>query len=252
MSIKRRTVLKGMLATSVGAATLKMPSVMPRLRHRSSSLLTVRQALAQGGRWSKASSRSSGKELHDGWRGVGFISADTGATSRHQTKTQELVGAKSTSSQAAQALSSSRYRLRAGEDADAESGRCRGPRRRPSPYSCAPPRRGAIAALATTPGDETQSASSPSPTISRSATKQIGGFQQTFEQRRQDRQENLSAGLPDIRRSSRRFLVQRRLPCRLKPALPQAIRAAGLKLPLCTGSTWRRPCCARSATRQLA
>ena len=50
MAIKRRTVLKGMLATGVSAATLKMPAVHAQAAPFKIGLLTVKTGpLAQGG-----------------------------------------------------------------------------------------------------------------------------------------------------------------------------------------------------------
>jgi len=95
MSIKRRTVLKGMLATGVSAATLKAPAVHAQPAPFKLGLLTVKTGpLAQGGIQMEQGVVTFLKEKNYTMAGrkVDFISADTGGNpAGTKTKTQELV-----------------------------------------------------------------------------------------------------------------------------------------------------------------
>src|SRR3979411_2419654 len=94
MSIKRRTVLKGMLATA-GAVGLKMPAVRAQAASFKIGLLTVKTGpLAQGGiqmeQGIAAFLKEKGNSL--GGRKVELVSADTGGNpGGAKTKAQELI-----------------------------------------------------------------------------------------------------------------------------------------------------------------
>jgi branched-chain amino acid transport system substrate-binding protein len=95
MSIKRRTVLKGMLATGASVATMKAPAVHAQAAPFKLGLLTVKTGpLAQGGIQMEQGVLTYLKEKNNtmGGRKVEFFSADTGGNpAGTKTKAQELV-----------------------------------------------------------------------------------------------------------------------------------------------------------------
>jgi branched-chain amino acid transport system substrate-binding protein len=95
MSIKRRSVLKGMLATGVSAAALKAPAVHAQAAPFKLGLLTVKTGpLAQGGIQMEQGVQNYLKEKNNTMAGrkVEFFSADTGGNpAGTKTKVQELV-----------------------------------------------------------------------------------------------------------------------------------------------------------------
>src|SRR5438132_3315594 len=95
MSIKRRSVLKGMLATGASIAALKAPAVHAQAAPFKLGLLTVKTGpLAQGGIQMEQGVLTYLKETNYtiGGRKVDFISADTGGNpAGTKTKAQELV-----------------------------------------------------------------------------------------------------------------------------------------------------------------
>src|SRR6266699_5527494 len=95
MSIKRRSVLKGMLATGAGIATLRAPAVHAQAAPFKLGLLTVKTGpLAQGGIQMEQGTLTFLKERNFtiGGRKVEFVSADTGGNpAGAKTKAQELV-----------------------------------------------------------------------------------------------------------------------------------------------------------------
>jgi branched-chain amino acid transport system substrate-binding protein len=95
MSIKRRSVLKGMLATGVSAAALKTPAVHAQAAPFKLGLLTVKTGpLAQGGIQMEQGVQNYLKEKNNTMAGrkVEFFSADTGGNpAGTKTKVQELV-----------------------------------------------------------------------------------------------------------------------------------------------------------------
>jgi len=95
MSIKRRSVLKGMLATGVSAGTLKAPAIHAQTAPFKLGLLTVKTGpLAQGGIQMEQGVVTYLKEKNYmmGGRKVDFVSADTGGNpAGTKTKVQELV-----------------------------------------------------------------------------------------------------------------------------------------------------------------
>src|ERR1700751_6034532 len=95
MPIKRRSVLKGMLATGVSAATLKAPAVHAQAAPFKLGLLTVKTGpLAQGGIQMEQGVLTYLKETNYmiGGRKVDLFSADTGGNpAGTKTKAQELV-----------------------------------------------------------------------------------------------------------------------------------------------------------------
>src|SRR5262245_60316935 len=95
MSIKRRTVLKGMLASGASVAVLKAPAVHAQAAPFKLGLLTVKTGpLAQGGIQMEQGVITFLKEKNYTMAGrkVDFISADTGGNpAGTKTKTQELV-----------------------------------------------------------------------------------------------------------------------------------------------------------------
>jgi branched-chain amino acid transport system substrate-binding protein len=95
MSIKRRSVLKGMLATGVSAAALKTPAVHAQAAPFKLGLLTVKTGpLAQGGIQMEQGVQNYLKEKNSTMAGrkVEFFSADTGGNpAGTKTKVQELV-----------------------------------------------------------------------------------------------------------------------------------------------------------------
>src|SRR5205809_2544376 len=95
MSIKRRSVLKGMLATGASIATLKAPAVHAQAAPFKLGLLTVKTGpLAQGGIQMEQGVVTFLKEKNSmmGGRKVEFFSADTGGNpAGTKTKVQELV-----------------------------------------------------------------------------------------------------------------------------------------------------------------
>src|SRR6266566_8730220 len=95
MSIKRRSVLKGMLATGASIATLKAPAVHAQAAPFKLGLLTVKTGpLAQGGIQMEQGVLTYLKETNYtiGGRKVDFFSADTGGNpAGTKTKAQELV-----------------------------------------------------------------------------------------------------------------------------------------------------------------
>src|SRR4029077_20130451 len=95
MSIKRRTVLKGMLASGAGIATLKAPAVHAQPAPFKLGLLTVKTGpLARGAIQMEQGLITSLKEKTYTMAGrkVDFISADTGGNpAGTKTKVQELV-----------------------------------------------------------------------------------------------------------------------------------------------------------------
>src|SRR5436190_264595 len=95
MSIKRRSVLKGMLATGASVATLKAPAVHAQAAPFKLGLLTVKTGpLAQGGIQMEQGVLTFLKEKNNTMAGrkVEFFSADTGGSpAGTKTKVQELV-----------------------------------------------------------------------------------------------------------------------------------------------------------------
>src|SRR6202008_2718982 len=95
MSMKRRSVLKGMLATGASVATLKAPAVHAQGAPFKLGLLTVKTGpLAQGGIQMEQGVLTFLKEKDNtiAGRKVEFFSADTGGNpAGTKTKTQELV-----------------------------------------------------------------------------------------------------------------------------------------------------------------
>src|SRR5437763_364979 len=95
MSIKRRSVLKGMLATGASIATLKAPAVHAQTAPFKLGLLTVKTGpLAQGGIQMEQGVLTFLKETNNMMAGrkVEFFSADTGGNpAGTKTKVQELV-----------------------------------------------------------------------------------------------------------------------------------------------------------------
>jgi len=95
MSVKRRTVLKGMLASGVSAAVLKAPAVHAQAAPFRLGLLTVKTGpLAQGGIQMEQGVQVFLKEKNNtiAGRKVEFFSADTGGNpAGAKTKAQELV-----------------------------------------------------------------------------------------------------------------------------------------------------------------
>ncbi len=95
MSIKRRSVLKGMLATGASIATLKVPAVHAQAAPFKLGLLTVKTGpLAQGGIQMEQGVLTFLKETNNMMAGrkVDFFSADTGGSpAGTKTKVQELV-----------------------------------------------------------------------------------------------------------------------------------------------------------------
>ena len=95
MSIKRRSVLKGMLATGASIATLKAPAVHAQAAPFKLGLLTVKTGpLAQGGIQMEQGVLTFLKETNNMMAGrkVEFFSADTGGNpAGTKTKVQELV-----------------------------------------------------------------------------------------------------------------------------------------------------------------
>src|SRR5450631_2511753 len=95
MSIKRRSVLKGMLATGASIATLKAPAVHAQAAPFKLGLLTVKTGpLAQGGIQMEQGVLTYLKETNNTMAGrkVEFFSADTGGSpAGTKTKVQELV-----------------------------------------------------------------------------------------------------------------------------------------------------------------
>src|ERR1041384_4402861 len=95
MSIKRRSVLKGMLATGASVAALKAPAVHAQAAPFKLGLLTVKTGpLAQGGIQMEQGVLTYLKEKNNtfGGRKVEFFSADTGGNpAGTKTKAQELV-----------------------------------------------------------------------------------------------------------------------------------------------------------------
>src|ERR1051325_4645475 len=94
MSIKRRSVLKGMLATGASVAALKAPAVHAQAAPFKLGLLTVKTGpLAQGGIQMEQGVLTFLKERDYtmGGRKVDFVSADTGGNpAGAKTKAQEL------------------------------------------------------------------------------------------------------------------------------------------------------------------
>src|ERR1051325_4175874 len=94
MSIKRRSVLKGMLATGASIATLKAPAVHAQAAPFKLGLLTVKTGpLAQGGIQMEQGVLTFLKEKNNMMAGrkVEFFSADTGGNpAGTKTKAQEL------------------------------------------------------------------------------------------------------------------------------------------------------------------
>src|SRR6186997_874538 len=95
MSIKRRSVLKGMLATGASIATLKAPAVHAQAAPFKLGLLTVKTGpLAQGGIQMEQGVLTYLKETNNTMAGrkVEFFSADTGGSpAGTKTKVQELI-----------------------------------------------------------------------------------------------------------------------------------------------------------------
>jgi len=95
MSIKRRTILKGLLASGASAAVLKAPAVHAQAAPFKLGLLTVKTGpLAQGGIQMEQGVLTYLKEKNNTMAGrkVEFFSADTGgAPQGTKTKVQELV-----------------------------------------------------------------------------------------------------------------------------------------------------------------
>ena len=95
MSIKRRTVLKGMLATTAAVAGVKAPAVHAQAAPFKLGLLTIKTGpLAQGGIQMEQGVLTYLKEKNNTMAGrkVEFISADCGGTpAGTKTKVQELV-----------------------------------------------------------------------------------------------------------------------------------------------------------------
>src|SRR5258708_13439073 len=95
MSIKRRSVLKGMLATGAGIGTLKAPAVHAQAAPFKLGLLTVKTGpLAQGGIQMEQGVLTFLKETNNTMAGrkVEFFSADTGGSpAGTKTKVHDLV-----------------------------------------------------------------------------------------------------------------------------------------------------------------
>src|SRR4029079_7838608 len=95
MSIKRRSVLKGMLATGASIATIRAPAVHAQNAPFKLGLLTVKTGpLAQGGIQMEQGVLVYLKQTNNmmGGRKVDFISADTGGNpAGAKTKAQELI-----------------------------------------------------------------------------------------------------------------------------------------------------------------
>ncbi|HEY0569642.1 MAG TPA: ABC transporter substrate-binding protein [Xanthobacteraceae bacterium] len=95
MAIKRRTVLKGMLATGVSLSVLKTPYVQAQTASFKIGLLTVKTGpLAQGGIQMEQGIATFLKERNStlGGRKIEFLSADTGGNpAGAKTKAQELI-----------------------------------------------------------------------------------------------------------------------------------------------------------------
>jgi len=95
MSIKRRSVLKGMLATGASIATVHAPAVHAQAAPFKLGLLTVKTGpLAQGGIQMEQGVLTFLKEKNNTMAGrkVEFFSADTGGSpAGTKTKVQELV-----------------------------------------------------------------------------------------------------------------------------------------------------------------
>ena len=95
MAIKRRTVLKGMLATGVSAATLRMPAVHAQAAPFKIGLLTVKTGpLAQGGIQMEQGIATFLKEKSNTLAGrkVELLVADTGGNpAGARTKAQEVI-----------------------------------------------------------------------------------------------------------------------------------------------------------------
>jgi branched-chain amino acid transport system substrate-binding protein len=95
MPIKRRSVLKGMLATGASIATLKAPAVRAQGAPFRLGLLTVKTGpLAQGGIQMEQGVQTFLKQTNNmmGGRKVEFFSADTGGNpAGTKTKAQELI-----------------------------------------------------------------------------------------------------------------------------------------------------------------
>src|SRR5438876_10151267 len=95
MAVKRRTVLKGMLATGAGVASLKAPMVLAQGAPFRIGLLTVKTGpLAQGGIQMEQGILTFLKEKNNALAGrkVELISADTGGNpAGAKTKAQEVI-----------------------------------------------------------------------------------------------------------------------------------------------------------------
>src|SRR5690349_12162901 len=95
MSMKRRSVLKGMLATGASVAALKAPAVHAQPAPFKLGLLTIKTGpLAQGGIQMEQGVQVFLKEKNNKMAGrpVEFFSADCGGTpAGTKTKAQELV-----------------------------------------------------------------------------------------------------------------------------------------------------------------
>ena len=95
MTVKRRTVLKGMLAAGAGLATMRAPYVHAQSAPFKLGLLTVKTGpLAQGGIQMEQGIVTFLKEKNNTFAGrkVEFFSADTGGNpAGTKTKAQELV-----------------------------------------------------------------------------------------------------------------------------------------------------------------
>src|SRR6266849_5820897 len=95
MTVKRRTVLKGMLAAGASAATVRMPAVHAQGAPFKIGLLTVKTGpLAQGGIQMEQGIAAFLKEKGNTLAGrkIEFISADTGGNpAGAKTKAQELI-----------------------------------------------------------------------------------------------------------------------------------------------------------------
>src|SRR5579871_4268627 len=95
MPIKRRTVLKGLAATSAGLATIKMPYVRAQTPAFKIGLLTVKTGpLAQGGNQMEQGLLTFLAEKNNTLAGrkVEVITADTGGNpAGAKTKAQEVI-----------------------------------------------------------------------------------------------------------------------------------------------------------------
>src|SRR3979409_2799291 len=95
MSIKRRSVLKGMLATGASIATLNAPAVHAQAAPFKLGLLTIKTGpLAQGGIQMEQGviTYLKEKDYTLGGRKVDFVSAETGGSpAAAKTKAQEAV-----------------------------------------------------------------------------------------------------------------------------------------------------------------